>query len=379
MIPIKEIAKFYFQKFNNSLSEKEKKDIIFFLTGLEKKEFKKLVYGLKNPTLEILVGIIGSGKTFKIQSNISQYKNYLIIDPDVFRKTFKESEKRIPSIIKDILVFYGISNGMNIVIQSGKWNEKRELFLYAAKHRKEFFGNLFYNGSRYVNKVTVLSTNPAIASFSAYYRFYIEKQKFYIKPEDDSYAEEGIKSIHNFLIKVKNKVHIKPYITENRHCFEIKGIPLFKNIDKINFINRYAFVKSFVPVKDKKQIEEMFPTFFKATMYREIYIESIYEEYKKITEAINYCQKNKNEDFMNKTLFYFSYLGYSISNYIYENNILSKKERKEFKRHLEKIEKDSNFKIFEKVKVKNTNVKELMESFLKKESETKILKKHIQK
>ncbi len=358
MIPIKEIVKFYFEKIDNSLPDKEKKEIFNYLIELEKKEFKKIPYGLKNPVFEILVGISGSGKTFKIESNLSYYKDYLIIDPDVFRKKFKskneEYKRKIPSIIKDILVFYGISNGMNTILQSGKWNEKRDFFLYIAKYREKFFENLCYNSSDYFNKITILSTHPSIAYFSAYYRYFIEKQKFYISPIGDNYIEEGIKSIHNFLIRIKNKSHIRPYVTENKYCFEIKGIPLFKTIDKINFIDRYSLIKSFILPKDEKQIKELFPLFFRATMYREIDIESIYEEYKKITKAINYCQKNKNEDFLKKSLLYFSYIGYSIVNYISDNNLLSEKERKEFKKNLEKIRKDEG--IFEE-RIKHLNEK----------------------
>jgi len=379
MISIKEIAEFYFKKFDDTLSKREKEKVLKFLSGYENKKLKKLPYGLKNPVFEILTGIRGSGKTFKISSNIERYKNYLVIDPDVFRKDFPESGKHIPSVIKDILVFYGISNGMNVILQSGKWSEKRELFLYASKHRKDFFNNMCYNGSEYTNKITILSTNPSISAFSAYYRYYIEKQNFYIPPENDNYMEEGIKSIHDLLVKIKNKTHIKPYVTKNRHCFEIKGTPLYETIDRINFIDRYSFIKSFIPVKDKKEIREMFPSFFKATMYREIHIESIYEEYKKITKAINYCQKNKNRDFLNRSLLYFSYLGYSISNYISEFDKLTEKESREFVRHLEKIKKDANFKVFEKVKVRDTNVKELIENFLKEKYEVKTIKKNVQK
>jgi hypothetical protein len=379
MISIKEVADYFFEKINKNFTEKEKQTIIKYLEKKEKKEFKNIGFGLNEPVFEIIIGTKGSGKTFKINTNKNFYKNFLIVDTDIYRKELNQTESRIPSAVKDIIVLYGIINGSNIVLQTVEWDDKREFFLFLSKYRKDVFKNFLYNKkSCYQNKITVMATNPVISQFSAVYRYFIENEKYYINPyKDRNLDKKTMSDINSLLLKVKNGTHIKPYVSENKYCFEIKNIPLYSVINNITFINRNEIIKTFYPVKDKKLIKEMFPFFYKASLYKEMNINSIYPEYLKIIEALNYAQKNKNEDIKKDSLMYLSYISYSIAVYIEEKKLLNRKDLKNLYNQLEKIKEEPNFKIFKKVKIRNTNMFEIIENFLKEKSETKTIRKKV--
>jgi hypothetical protein len=382
MVGLIETARDYFKRFRDCKFQKE---IIEYLEKREK-EFSSIPVKNKNPVFEIIVGIRGAGKTEKIKKAENFYKNYLVIDPDVFRRDFleyggRDNKNKISSVIKDILVLYGISNGMNVSVQSGKWDEKRELFMYLAKNPDAFLIKRFKR-PKYTTKVVIFCTNLVTSDFSASYRYFIKEQKYYVNPlgkEEKEYVLQSVKSIKNFLLKIKNGNQIKPYVTERKNCIETKKSRLNKTIDTIVFTDRKGLIKAFnlKNPKDMEQISSLFPFYYEAFLYRELYSTEIYREFKKAVETAVYAQKNKNKELLEIAVLYFSYIGYSIVANIENIGLHSAKEAEEIIEKIEKIRKDKNFAVFEKVKVKESNVKEIIKDFFNKKE--KIFLKSVEK